>query len=136
MLRQTLTPQYANICKAVVTQADTFSNMPYSWWFLSCKRRSWHRYLYPVGCKSIPGFTLEREMASPKSISLILSGCSWLLTNITLSGLMSVCRTPMLLRACKATSSCKDDIKKNKLFSNCSCLNVCSSFWEFLLIKK
>lgn len=54
-------------------------------------------------------------MASPKSINLILSGWSWLLTNITLSGFMSVCRTPMLQRASRATNSCTEEIiKKNR----------------------
>lgn len=62
----------------------------------------------------MPGFAFEIKIARPKSINLILSGCSLLLTSITLSGLMSVCRTPTFHKVFKATKSCGSKKRENE----------------------
>lgn len=64
------------------------------------------------------------EMASPKLINLILRDCT--LTNIMLSGFISVCRMPISFRASKATNSCNDKTRKDVfgiLFSICCCVS-------------
>lgn len=83
--------------------------------------RTW-KYLYPMGCVSIPGFAFEIKIARPKSINLILSGCSLLLTSITLSGLMSVCRTPTFHKVFKATKSCSKKEEKKILSFEKKCI--------------
>ena len=63
----------------------------------------------------MPSSTWDTIKAQPKSISFSLSGWSCMLTNMILSGLMSVCRTPKRFRASKATKSCRDKKKMTHL---------------------
>lgn len=58
-----------------------------------------------MGCTLSPTRTSASRMATPKSISLILM--SKQLLNMMLSGLMSVCITPTVLRASSAMNSWK-----------------------------